>query len=56
MIGRMMDGYGDRVSWDDIKSALREKLAPPNYHDQQFQNLVMLKQGHKSVEEYAKMF
>ena len=36
MIGRMMDGYGDRVSWDDIKSALREKLVPPNYHDQQF--------------------
>ena len=56
MIGRMMDGYGDRVSWDDIKSALREKLVPPDYHDQQFQNIVMLKQGQQSVREYVEVF
>ena len=56
MIGRRIDGYGDRVSWDDIKSALREKLVPPNYHDQQFQIFVMLKQGQRSVKEYAEVF
>ena len=55
-MGRMMDGYGDKVSWEDIKRAMREKLVPPYYQDQQFEKLVMLKQGHKSVEEYAKVF
>ena len=35
---------------------MREKLVPPDYHDQQFQNLVMLKQGQQSVREYAEVF
>ena len=36
-MGRMMDGYGDKASWDDIKRAMREKLVPPYYQDQQFE-------------------
>ena len=53
---RMMDGCGDKTFWGDIKRAMREKLVPPYYQDQQFEKLVILKQGHKSVEEYVKVF
>ena len=43
VMGRMMDGYGDKVSWEDMKRAMREKLVPSYYQDQQFEKLVMLK-------------
>ena len=51
-----MDRYGEKISWDDIKEVLRRKIVPPYYQDQQFEKLVMLKQGHKGIEEYAKVF
>ena len=55
-IKHMVGGYCESVSWDYMKRFIRGKFVPPYYQDEQFENLLKLKQGCVSIREYAQEF
>ncbi|KAJ4956418.1 hypothetical protein NE237_013201 [Protea cynaroides] len=49
-------GIPSIINWEEMKLKMKKRFLPPNYKESLFQELFLLRQETKSVEEYASKF